>query len=761
MCIKIPNTESSLTKERIVSVVCYPVIALCLLTLVACGSGGDSDDDAPPPPKIAGIWSGTWEGIDSKFGPAAGTWEASLSQQGVDVHGPISFGGDIDCAEGKMTGTADGETEIVSGKVHRDPCPFNDWIFTAFNQEEFIASGTWDKKGLSNGSFEGKRVAKFTGPQIKYIHPSGGKARSFITIVGEGLDMDPVNDILTLGPGGPVLIPTTVSDTVITLKLPGNISTPDHLVLKTNSGEALSPRVFNTRVTTPNTGTRQDIPIGSGALQLNGIAFSVNGRRAFVANVSEGSVSMINSEMGQEWISTVVLPGPIPANPVYSVAVGPAGRNVYAAGHNVIGVLHAHTMELLRTETIPSNGSIYPNPQGIAVSPDGRRLLVSEAIEGGRVTILDIKNQFKVANTLVMDGGNIPRGIVTSPDNTVAYIAVSGNDNEIWVYEFASAMVTSKISIGTSPASIAVTPDANQLFITNAPADSVSYYNINTGFSSEIDLPFGVSPRSIAISPDGFTVYVNSATNDIYLIDVISHQVRPVNVGGPSAGVAISPDGKRAYVTQTSGSKVVEIGNQRTLRISKQGGGIGIVNSTEKEVSCGGTCITTFDVGSRVHLTTEADQSSRSEFRGWSGDADCKDGDVTMSSNLFCIAQFDVRPNPPSSSGSGGGSGSSSCFIATAAYGSWLDPHVLTLRKFRDQHLLTNSAGTWFVEFYYRHSPPIADYIRQREGLRVTVRSVLAIVIYAIEYPVIAGLTPILLLLTMIRRRKTLVALTG
>ena len=83
--------------------------------------------------------------------------------------------------------------------------------------------------------------------------------------------------------------------------------------------------------------------------------------------------------------------------------------------------------------------------------------------------------------------------------------------------------------------------------------------------------------------------------------------------------------------------------------------------------------------------------------------------------------------------GSSGG-----CFIATAAYGSYLDPKVKILRDFRDQRLLTNSIGAEFVKFYYRHSPPIANYIREHEILRIIIRSLLAVVVYTIEYPVAA-----------------------
>ncbi|MFC1966921.1 CFI-box-CTERM domain-containing protein [Chloroflexota bacterium] len=65
---------------------------------------------------------------------------------------------------------------------------------------------------------------------------------------------------------------------------------------------------------------------------------------------------------------------------------------------------------------------------------------------------------------------------------------------------------------------------------------------------------------------------------------------------------------------------------------------------------------------------------------------------------------------------------SSECFIATAAYGSYLDSHVNTLRNFRDEYLTTNSIGRSLVFLYYDLSPPVAEFIDEHPALKPVVR---------------------------------------
>jgi hypothetical protein len=62
------------------------------------------------------------------------------------------------------------------------------------------------------------------------------------------------------------------------------------------------------------------------------------------------------------------------------------------------------------------------------------------------------------------------------------------------------------------------------------------------------------------------------------------------------------------------------------------------------------------------------------------------------------------------------------CFIATAAYGSPLHPHLDILRDFRNKYLMPNKLGRAFVNLYYKYSPFVANIIAKRKVLKVVVR---------------------------------------
>lgn len=94
------------------------------------------------------------------------------------------------------------------------------------------------------------------------------------------------------------------------------------------------------------------------------------------------------------------------------------------------------------------------------------------------------------------------------------------------------------------------------------------------------------------------------------------------------------------------------------------------------------------------------------------------------------------------------------CFIATAAFGSQMAPQVDLLRQFRNQFLLTHSWGVWFVKFYYRTSPPIAEFISQHDTLRTVIRTLLwPLIVFAqsaMQFGMLVTLGIILALATML-----------
>lgn len=65
------------------------------------------------------------------------------------------------------------------------------------------------------------------------------------------------------------------------------------------------------------------------------------------------------------------------------------------------------------------------------------------------------------------------------------------------------------------------------------------------------------------------------------------------------------------------------------------------------------------------------------------------------------------------------------CYIATAVYGSYDAPEVITLRRFRDETLRYSAFGRWLIRTYYRLSPPVAEKLKNAKRINAFVRSIL------------------------------------
>jgi hypothetical protein len=76
----------------------------------------------------------------------------------------------------------------------------------------------------------------------------------------------------------------------------------------------------------------------------------------------------------------------------------------------------------------------------------------------------------------------------------------------------------------------------------------------------------------------------------------------------------------------------------RTLRVTLAGTGGGYVDTVPAGIGCAPFCEAAFATGQLVTLRPAA--ASGSSFGGWGGDADCADGQVTMSADRACTATF-------------------------------------------------------------------------------------------------------------------------
>jgi len=138
------------------------------------------------------------------------------------------------------------------------------------------------------------------------------------------------------------------------------------------------------------------------------------------------------------------------------------------------------------------------------------------------------------------------------------------------------------------------------------------------------------------------------------------------------------------------------------------------INSTAGGATDPATGTYSYDYG--IEVTITANPNSGYRFSGWTGDVPGgheNDNPMTiaMDSDRSITANFTKEEEKKAP-----------CFIATAAYGSPLHPHVDVFRDLRDKYLIPSKLGRLLVELYYGYSPHVADFIAKHKSLKVAVR---------------------------------------
>lgn len=242
-----------------------------------------------------------------------------------------------------------------------------------------------------------------------------------------------------------------------------------------------------------------------------------------------------------------------------AVVINPSGRYAYVAnsGSDSISVVN------LVKSTVTATIAIGHDPDGLAVSPNGRSLYVTSDLFSGPVTgpsvsVIDVARN-RLARTINI--GGLSNGLVFSPDGSFAYVT---GGRGVSVINTRTTRVVRTIPTPSVSGNIAVSPDGRVLYVDaeyGSGVNSLFIVNVKTGKMTTSISHTLLAPSGLAINSSGSEVveaFNGGATSSDVAARVVStvtnRVVATIRTGGGANCVALSPDGKRAYLCNADGS---------------------------------------------------------------------------------------------------------------------------------------------------------------------------------------------------------------
>jgi YVTN family beta-propeller protein len=421
----------------------------------------------------------------------------------------------------------------------------------------------------------------------------------------------------------------SVVDTV-TNSLVGKIpvgGVPIALALTPDGTLAYAANMLSSTVSVIDTASRSvtaTVPVGSGP---HSIAVAPDGSLVYVANQYSNSVYVIDAESRTLRDAVFPVRAQQPRAPVtepYGVTITPDGSTLYVTNETSYSVSSIDTA----TDTVTAVIAVTGSPRGIAIPPlagpsptrrpatatpvptttpgpappISRRLRLYAAIASARAIAVINAASNNVVATIPIAAGE-PNGIAFTPDGAFAYVSTSGGTIAV-INAAANSFVTS-IDLGAVTYTAAMSPTDASLYV----GSNGRVFVIDTASNTIKATIFGGNINSaIAFTPDGTSAYVaDSGGGGLMVIDTRSKAVTTtIPVYNPQA-IAISPDGKFAYVT-AGNLFVIDTASNAVVAEVPAGAGPGAIalspDGSIGYVGCGNNSLFVLDTTSKKILHT-------------------------------------------------------------------------------------------------------------------------------------------------------------
>ena len=273
----------------------------------------------------------------------------------------------------------------------------------------------------------------------------------------------------------------------------------------------------------------------------------------------------------------------LPGRPV-DLALSPDGKFLFVKNKEDVDLVRLSDRTILQTLPFVRSGASFT---GITISPDGKRIYVTDADNSINIAEIDILNIMHWTDPIILPkpsigGSPFPGGLALSNNGDRIYVALNRN-NTLGIVSLPENSVV-EIPVGIAPYDVLLVSDT-KAYVSNwggrIPVEGESVYQSSgsktlvdpeTGIASNgsvsvVDLnqsvqvksiETGLHPCGMVLSPDHRRLYVACANSDIVTVidtekdevieNITVHLNDNVLFGSSPNDLAISPDGKFLYV---------------------------------------------------------------------------------------------------------------------------------------------------------------------------------------------------------------------